>query len=264
MGQVDRDRSRLRNANKKGTDPQVREKADELHASGIPFQMSMAIALGRLDLNTALERLARQEQVNRLMERHDLSRALATQITLGHADLEAVLARRRLQVHREENRLRSCLDDATRDDKTLSLALHGKRELLCKVQTVLPYSVLVVPFHPKKGPQGDPEEIHKLQLKYGYTPEDWKRVRKGIKQDSKLARAPLAPIERPQDRYTCSDRRMFRYMDGAIAVQATLLEGEILRGEVTWFGRYEFGLALKGGRAEVPVFGHALHDLRDA
>lgn len=239
------------------TDPRVRARAEKLAANGMPFQMAMAVALGRVSLNDALERLARQDKVDKTMEEHDLSRALATQVVIGHADLDKVLARRRMQEHREENRLRSCLEQARESGEPLAVALHGDRKVIGKVIQVEQYEVVF------EDGDGEQHREHKLQLKFAWDPADWKRVRKGLKTDKALAADPLAPVERPQDRYTCSDKRLFRYMDDEVPVQATLLEGEQLRGTITWFGRYEFGMELKGG-APVTVFRHCLHDLREA
>lgn len=241
---------------KSRTDPRVRSRAEKLHENGMPFQMAMAVALGRLSLNDALERLQRQEKVEKLMAEHELSRALATQIVIGHASLDVVLARRRMQAHRDENRLRSCLDRARESGEPLALAIHGKDKVIGQVLEVAPYSVTVQP----EG--AEPQEIHKLQLKYAWNPDNWKKIRKGVRTDKDRAREPLAPIERPQDRYTCSDKRLFRYLDEGATVQATLLEGEVLRGTIAWFGRYEFGLQLRT-EVEVTVFRHALHDLTD-
>lgn len=240
------------------TDPRVRARADELHANGMPFQMAMAVALGRVSLNDALERLARQEKVQRMMDEHELSRALATQIVIGHASLDTVLSRRRMQQHREQNRLRSCLETARLTERPITLEVHGGTKVTGVVKAVEAYSVMVQP------DEGDPVEVHKLQLKFAWDPKDWKKVRKGVKRDKELSKAPRAPIERPQDRYTCSDKRLFRYMDREVPVTVTLLEGEQLRGKVSWFGRYEFGMLLKDGETEVTVFRHCLHDISDS
>lgn len=240
------------------TDPRVRARAEKLHDNGMPFQMAMAVALGRLTLNEALERLARQDKVDKLMAEHDLSRALATQIVIGHASLDVVLARRRMKAHREENRLRSCLDEARDSGERIAIAIHGKDKIIGTVVEVAPYSVTLQP--DEDG--AEPRELHKLQLKYAWDPDDWKLVRKGTRTDKSRSRDPLPPIERPQDRYTCSDKRLFRYLDEEQQVQATLLEGDVLRGTLTWFGRYEFGMRLKSD-VEVTVFRHALFDLTD-
>ena len=224
----------------------------------MPFQMAMAVALGRVSLNDALERLARQEKVQKMMDEHELSRALATQIVIGHASLETVLSRRRMQDHREQNRLRSCLETARLTGRPIALGLHGNSKITGTVDSVAAYSVTIAP---EDG--GDPVEVHKLQLKYAWDPRDWKRVRKGVRTDKTLSKEPRAPIERPQDRYTCSDKRLFRYMDRAVPVMVTLLEGEQLKGTVSWFGRYEFGLLLKDGETEVTIFRHCLHDISE-
>jgi sRNA-binding regulator protein Hfq len=241
------------------TDPRVRARADELHTSGMPFQMAMAVALGRVSLNDALERLARQERVQKMMDDNDLSRALATQIVIGHASLETVLSRRRMQDHREQNRLRSCLETARLAGRPIALEVHGKQKVAGIVSEVAAYSVTI---QPEEG--GEPVEVHKLQLKYAWDPKDWKKVRKGVKRDKDLSAAPREPIERPQDRYTCSDKRLFRYMDRKVPVTVTLLEGEQVKGTVSWFGRYEFGLILKDGETEVTIFRHCLHDISES
>src|SRR4029078_7610104 len=73
----------------------IKARAEELHARGMPIQMATAVAHGRLDLNETLEKLGRRGGGDSTMEKHQLSRALATQIALKQASLEAVLARRR-------------------------------------------------------------------------------------------------------------------------------------------------------------------------
>lgn len=245
-------------AQKKQAKEKVRAKAEQLHENGMPFQMAMAVALGRMSLNDALERLARQEKVNQLISTHDLSRALATQIVLGHAKLDAVLSRRRLENHREENKDRSCLYDAMLTSDPISIGTFGGATLVGQVINVTPY-------HAELAIEGEDEplEYHKLQFKYAWAPEDFRGVRKAVKIDKDIAQSPEEPMERPQDRYTCSDKRLFRYLDSETIVVATLLEGEVLKGSVQWFSRYEFGMMLKGD-VQVTVFRHSLRNLTEA
>jgi sRNA-binding regulator protein Hfq len=233
-------------------DASVKARADELVASGMPYQMAMAVAHGRMELNEALERMARKDKVNALMERHQLSRALATQIALGHADLDVVLARRRLDEHRTTNRDRTCLVPGTR----LALVLHDGRTLKGTVGEVTAYQFAFAT-------DGGEELVHKLLVMYAYGPDDWKAVKKGVKADKKVAPAEAAPAARPQDRYSCSDKRLFGYLDKGTEVVVTLLDGETMRGTITWFGRYEFGLKLRTD-ADVTVFRHSLKDASPA
>lgn len=243
----------VRRVRKPKTDANVRARADELVASGMPYQMAMAVAHGRMELNEALERMARKDRVNALMDRHQLSRALATQIAIGHADLDQVLARRRLDVHRHDNRDRTCLIPGAR----LALALHDGTTLKGRVVDVEAYQVVF------EAEGGEPQPIHKLKLLYVYDPSDWKGVKKGVRVDKKQGRETEPPAVRPQDRYSCSDRRLFGYLDRNVELSVALLSGEVLRGTLTWFGRYEFGLRLRTG-AEITVFRHALRDVGPA
>lgn len=228
----------------------VRARADALHRDGMPFQMAMAVAHGRMDLSEALERMARKDRVERLVEEHGLTRALATQVAMGHADLNLILRRQRLEAHRTEHRDRTWLEVG----RPVTLGLHGKRVVTGQIQEATAYSLL---FRHERA-DGEPEEIHKLQVKYAYAPDDWKRAKKAMKIDKALAAIPREPVVRPQDRYGCSDRRLFTYLDKEQDITVTLLEGEILRGRVTWFSRYEIGLEIRG-EAEIGVFRHALH-----
>jgi len=215
--------------------------------------MAMAVAHGKLDLSEALERMATKDRVNKLMERHDLSRALATQVAIGHADLDKVLARRRLAEHRQTYREHTCL---VVGDEPLVLQLVDGGSAKGPIVSVDAYTFQVEV-------KGEPRELHKLQVKYAYAPSDWKAVKKAVKVDKKLAAQELEPAQRPQDRYSCSDKRLFGYMDDRLTVAVTLLSGDKMQGRITWFGRYEFGLEVKGGAA-ITVFRHALHDLRPA
>jgi sRNA-binding regulator protein Hfq len=103
-------------------------------------------------------------------------------------------------------------------------------------------------------------EVHKLRFKYGYQPSDWKSVRKSVKKAKKKPTEPVLPAKRPQDRYSCSDKRVFGLMDGRNEVLAELLEGEHIRGQVVWFSRYEIGLRIKGD-VNLSLFRHALRNL---
>lgn len=236
--------------------PEVKERAQELTSQGMPFQMAMAVAQGRLELNEALERLSRRAEVDNLMRKYEINRALATQIAMGHADLDAFLARRRMDQHRASYRERSCLEIARDQGTVLTLGLHGGRQLTGVITATDAYHATVQP------KAGEAETVHKLQIKYAYAADDWKRVKKVQRKDKELAAQPREPIERPQDRYTISDKRLFRYMDSGATIDVTLLEGEIFRGTVAWFGRYEFGLEIKGG--ELTVFRHALQHVATA
>jgi sRNA-binding regulator protein Hfq len=107
---------------------------------------------------------------------------------------------------------------------------------------------------------GAPLRAHKLQLKYAGAPDALRRVRRAMAWDASRKGRVAEIAARPQERYGCSDRRLGELVDARTPVRVTLVEGEVLQGEIVRVCRYEFVLATKQG--EVTIFRHALADLR--
>jgi sRNA-binding regulator protein Hfq len=235
----------------------ARRATEIAHKTGLPLESARLVAAGRADLNELLKKMAFRDEVNALMQRHELNRALATQVALGQADLDYILLSRRIDAHLAANRDRSVLDEAQRSGAEVTLGVHGHRTLRARVKAVERYEVVLL-----ESETGAEERVHKLQLKYAYKPDDHKRVRKSLDYDKTRRDRAIEPVVRPQDRFACSDRRLGAAMDAKHPVSATTLEGECFTGEVAWVARYEFGLRTKGG-GEVVIFRHALDDLRE-
>lgn len=212
----------------------------------MPFQMAMAVAHGRMGLSAALETMARKDRAERLEREHGLARALATQVAMGQLDLEVVLRRRRLADHRRDNRDRTWLVP----DVPVTLGVHGNRVVTGAPIEVLPYGV-------RMATDDGEVELHKLDIKYAYAPGDWKKFKKTMRTDKSVVSQSLEPVRLPQERYGCSDKRLFNYVDTGVDVTVCLLEGELFKGNVTWFSRYEFALKVRTG-VEFGVFRHAL------
>ncbi|MCB9744861.1 MAG: hypothetical protein H6741_04035 [Alphaproteobacteria bacterium] len=217
---------------------------------------AIQVARGRADLNTLLRRMALDVEVESLIRRHELSRALATQIAMGQADLDSVLLKRRMSEHLAEHRDRSILEEAAASKATLQLALHGFRLLEAAVVSVDRFEFTV---QPRKG---EPETIHKLQLKWAAHGDVAKKVRRAHRYDPERKKAPQEPIWKPQDRYNCSNKRLFGYLNAETLISVTTLEGDQFKGKVTWIGRYEFGLMVKGN-VEVTLLRHALVEVSE-
>lgn len=225
--------------------------------SGIPQHLAHQVALGNLSLHDVLSRMATRAKVDGLVKRYDLPKSLATQIALGQADLSHVLRKRRQAEHIEENRTRSILAGAEASGEALSFGLHEKRNLRGIIRSLNAYEIEV------DDGSGATKTIHKLQIKYACHDADSRAVRNQIKRD-KTRKEAVEPIWKPQDRYGCSDRRLFATLDEKVPVTATTLEGEIFAGVVEWMSRWEFGMVLKKKNARVVVFRHALADFRRA
>lgn len=232
-----------------------RRAAQLVRETGIPQNLAHQVALGNLTLNEVLHRMALRDKVDGLIKRHGLPKSLATQIALGQADLNAVLRKRRQADHLENNRQRSVLVEAAESGEPMLVGLHGKRTLRGVVDGVDRYEFRFT------DEAGEAHVVHKLQAKYACSGGMAKHVRNQIKRD-KARKEPVEPIWKPQDRYGCSDRRLFGLLDDEAPAQVTTLEGEIFTGRVEWMGRWEFGMVLKKKGAQVVLFRHALADVR--
>lgn len=213
--------------------------------------MAAQVASGQVDLDTVLQRMALQAKVDSLMRRHELGRALATQVAKGQADLDRVLFKRRMSTHLAEMGERSLLEESATDGVQLYLSLHGQRHLEGAVQRVAQYEFFVAD-----------EAIHKLQLKWACALSDKKKGRRALGWNKERKAAPREPVWKPQERFCCSNKRLFTLKDRSRSVQIQLLEGELFTGQITWVGRFEFGLKVKGG-VELILFRHALESLKE-
>jgi hypothetical protein len=240
----------------RGNKAQVKRKADSLvRDAGIPHSLAWQVATGALSLNEVLERLARNDKVDGLMRRFDLPKSLATQVALGQADLDQVLRKRRMEAELARSRDRSFLLEVTHGGVPVLLGLHGRRAEKGHVRGVDQYDFTFE----ARGSEA-PETVHKLQVKWACLGDHELKVRKAHKKDG-TRDADAEPVWKPQDRYGCSDKRLFGHLDDCDDIQVTLLEGDQFTGHVTWLGRWEFGMELKKG-AQVVIFRHAIADVR--
>ncbi len=229
--------------------------AELQRTAGLPAALARVVAAGRVDLNEVLTRLARVDEVARLMSVHKLDKALASQVAMGLVDLERVLSRRRMAAHIAEFRERDALVEAIGAGEQV-LGLHGREVFRGRVTEVRPYEVVVV-----DTAGGDERVIHKTAVKFLATAEAWQKARKAMTWDAERKRAEVQPILRPQDRFGCSNTRLGEAWVGAVPVRLTLLEGEVFVGKVSWVARWDFGLATRG--ATVVILRHALANFGD-
>ncbi|MEC8424070.1 MAG: hypothetical protein VX000_09850, partial [Myxococcota bacterium] len=167
------------------------------------------------------------------------------------------LRKKRMDAEHARSRSRSFLAEVTQGGVPVVVGLHGRRTVKGHVRGVDRYE-----FQFEARGTAEPETIHKLQVKWACLGADELAVRKAHKKD-KDRDADAEPVWKPQDRYGCSDKKLFGYLDEGEDIQVTLLEGDRFTGHVTWMGRWEFGMELRKG-AQVVVFRHALADIRRA
>lgn len=237
---------------------QVRRKAEELmRDAGLPQHLAMRVAKEELSLKDALNQVVDKDRVDRLMNRHGLDKSLATQVVLGRVSLDQVLQRRRLKAHIVENHDKSILAEALSDGQPRVFGLHGHRLVRARLTEVDAYE-LVLEAEEADAPAGPLGRMHKLQVKFVVDTTDLESARGIVQRNSEVQ--ICGPIERPQDRYRCANKRLFAWLDAKTPIEITTLEGDVVTGPLNWIGRWELGLAAGGGM-EFIVFRHSLANI---
>jgi hypothetical protein len=136
------------------------------------------------------------------------------------------------------------------------LHLHGQRVVRATVTENLTYDIKV----DIEG-QG-PEELPKINVKFLYQADLSAAIRKLIKIDQKTQARALSPILAPHERYFVKNKTLFPLMKERQVAFFTLLEGEMIRGIIADFSRYEITVHLKGG-LPIIVLRHSIYDLRN-
>lgn len=107
-----------------------------------------------------------------------------------------------------------------------------------------------------------PEDLPKLHVKLLYPAVQAAAVAPLIKSDSRVRAQELKPILSPPARHHVKNKSLFVLMRDRDVVFFTLLEGEIVRGIIEDFSRYDITVSLKGG-LHVVLLRHSIYDLRN-
>lgn len=110
--------------------------------------------------------------------------------------------------------------------------------------------------------EGGKKVIPKITVKFLYPGRLSSSVPPLIKWDQKVKAMALGPIMAPGARFHIKNKTLYPAMEEKKVLFFTLLEGEILKGIIRGFTRYEVTLAAKGG-VPITILRHAVYDLRD-
>jgi hypothetical protein len=134
--------------------------------------------------------------------------------------------------------------------------LHTRRLARLSVTANLIYDVQV-----KVEGEG-PEDLPKLYVKLLYPATCAAEVAPLIKFDPRVRAQGLKPSLSPAARHHVKNKSLFVLMKDRDVVFFTLLEGEIVRGIITDFSRYDITVSVKGG-LPVVLLRHSIYDLRN-
>ncbi len=149
----------------------------------------------------------------------------------------------------------SIFDQALTSNQPWQMHIHSHRIIKVKILENLKYDLSV-----NIDETGD-EILPKTHVKLLY-PEDLAgSVTPLLKTDKKVRDLALEPIPSPRNRYHIKNKSLFPLMEEKTVLFFTLLEGEIIKGIVAGFSRYEITVNMKG-RIPVTILRHSIYDLR--
>lgn len=153
----------------------------------------------------------------------------------------------------------SVFDDAVASGQPWVIHLCGHRVVQGRITACEPYEI-TLEYDDGGRP---PEVVDKLQIKFLYTPEWTDAVRKLLKKgDPSVEALGLEPTLSPRLRHYVKNKSLYPLMQEKTVVFVTLLEGEVIRGLITGFSRYELSISMKRG-VPVTVMRHAIYELKD-
>lgn len=161
-----------------------------------------------------------------------------------------------LQEYLHENYTRSVFDEALASEEQWELHLHKQRIIKVSIIENLTYDLKV------RGDEVHENPIPKTDIKLVYPERLSGEVTPTLSVDKKVRNLSLEPIIAPGERYHVKNKSLFPLMKERRVLFFTLLEGEVLRGIVAGFSRYEITIHLKGG-TPVTILRHSVYDVRD-
>ena len=164
-----------------------------------------------------------------------------------------------LQEYLEDNYHTSVFDQAFESKETYEFHLHGHRIVKATVIENLRYDLSlhtaeITPFGVTHLPKTDVKLVYPSALSDA--------VRPLLKVDRKVRDLQLEPIIPARKRHHIKNKSLFPLVKERQVVFFTLMEGEVVKGLITGFTRYEITVNLKGG-TPVSILRHAVYDLRD-
>ena len=161
-----------------------------------------------------------------------------------------------LQEYLDESYHKSIFEQAMDSGKPWEFHIHGHRIIRGTILEDLTYDL-------KVDIEGNGEQaLPKIELKLVYPVHIADSVRPMTKIDEAVRALGLSPIFSPHMRNFVKNKSLFPLMEDKEVLFFTLLEGEIIKGMITGFSRYEITARMKTGNP-VTILRHSIYDLRN-
>jgi len=161
-----------------------------------------------------------------------------------------------LQEYLEQNYSISVFDQALESKEAYAFHLYGHRIVKATIAENPKYDLTLV-----TAETGE-MRLPKTDVKLLYPASLSGEIEPLLKVDTQVRDLHLEPIIPARKRHHIKNKSLFPLMKERQVVFLTFMEGEVVKGLVTGFTRYEITVSLKGG-VPVVVLRHSVLDLRD-
>ncbi len=249
---TDKDK-RGKGAVKKKLPKETIAKARDLEVKwSLPRPIALQIAQGKQDLTEVLQKIQLKEKVARLMAREEILPALGPQVVAGTWTLERALFHTRLRARKSApDYMRCFLDDYAREQRPIALSLVGGELVQGKVVESRPFDLTFCPRD-----SSDETTIVKHDIKFFFDATRRKHLLKAIKWGTAETAITSDHLRRIGARTDIKARVLLEMQESEKAIEWQTLEGDCIRGRITWFGRYE--VQLQTAKGDVIVMRHAV------
>jgi hypothetical protein len=224
----------------------IQHKAREVtRKSGIPLAEARLVASGKMTLSEVLLHLQLKEKILRLEKDGDLFPNLRGEILAGRYSLEQALMMTRLRKRKQEPDYMFCHFDSFGDeDSRVGIAVVGRRLLWGRVVAHNRFDLTI------ELASGDSETVVKHDTKFYFAASHKKSVLKKVNWGKDNNAVEAGFLGSMKNRIDIKARRYQEAREADRSIRWVSVEGDGLRGQVTWIGRYEVVVEVAPG---VPV-----------
>jgi sRNA-binding regulator protein Hfq len=161
-----------------------------------------------------------------------------------------------LQVYMKAHEKDSVFEREVGKESSWCLFFHGSQRRKGRIRANSTYEFDLL------SQDGTVEQAHKVRVKMLCEASREQEVLERLKTNESKKAAPEGPHFGPRYRHHIKNKTLFPLMNRKEVLFFTTLEGDVLRGVVTGFSRFEINLSMKGG-VPVVLLRHAVLDVMD-
>lgn len=198
-----------------------------------------------------------QAEIAEIAKKYQISNSLAACVYKKILTPERALLLYNLGNYKKENYHINQLELDMKESIPLVFHIHGAKCVEGKIVEMSRYEFVYEDLQ-----TGEKNNLKKIELKFFYPLSLKESIQKLIKIEEEVAKKKIGSIEKPAGRNHIKNKTLYPLMMNKDVVFLTTLEGDVIRGIISGFSRYEIKISMKGG-IPVTILRHAVYDLTD-